>query len=91
MATIQEKLSVLANTMDRAEDLTNEQLAQEKKKLSVVDYKMVTFTLAGKDYAIDIMKVKEIAKAGCFTYVQMPFLLFLVYIISAVTSFLSST
>lgn len=77
MATIQEKLSVLANTMDRAEDLTNEQLAQEKKKLSVVDYKMVTFTLAGKDYAIDIMKVKEIAKAGCFTYVPnaLPFVL----------------
>lgn len=77
MATIQEKLSALANTVDRAEDLTNEQLDQEKKKISIVDYKMVTFSLAGKDYAIDIMKVKEIAKAGCFTYVPnaLPFVL----------------
>jgi chemotaxis signal transduction protein/chemotaxis methyl-accepting protein methylase len=46
-------------------------------KLSVVDYKMVTFSLAGKDYAIDIMKVKEIAKAGRFTYVPntLPYVL----------------
>ncbi len=75
MATIQEKLSVLASTMERADDLTNEQLEDEKKKLSVVDYKMVTFSLSGKDYAIDIMKVKEIAKAGHFTYVPnaLPF------------------
>ena len=34
-----------------------------------LDFKMVAFSLAGKDYAIDIMKVKEIAKAGRFTYV----------------------
>lgn len=77
MATIQEKLSVLANTIDKAENLTNDQLSEEKKKLSVVDYKMVTFSLSGKDYAIDIMKVKEIAKAGHFTYVPnaLPFVL----------------
>ncbi|MGN0730112.1 CheR family methyltransferase [Treponema sp.] len=75
MATIQEKLSVLANTMDRAEGLSAEQLAEEKNKISIVDFKMVTFSLAGKDYAIDIMKVKEIAKAGRFTYVPnaLPF------------------
>jgi len=30
---------------------------------------MVTFSLAGKDYGIDIMKVKEISKAKRFTYV----------------------
>ncbi|MBQ0050917.1 MAG: chemotaxis protein CheW [Treponema sp.] len=51
---------------------------QEKKdNMVVVDYKMVTFSLAGKDYAIDIMKVKEIAKAGRFTYVPntLPFVL----------------
>ena len=50
---------------------------ERKEKLSVVDYKMVTFSLAGKDYAIDIMKVKEIAKAGRFTYVPntLPFVL----------------
>lgn len=35
----------------------------------VVDFKMVTFSLAGKDYGIDIMRVKEIAKFLNFTYV----------------------
>jgi purine-binding chemotaxis protein CheW len=39
------------------------------ERVAVIDYKMVTFSLAGKDYAIDIMQVKEIAKAGRFTYV----------------------
>jgi len=34
-----------------------------------IDFKMVTFTLAGKDYGIDIMKVKEISKASKFTFV----------------------
>ena len=48
MATIQEKLSVLANTMDRAEGLSSEQLAEEKNKITVVDFKMVTFSLSGK-------------------------------------------
>ncbi len=44
---------------------------------SVIDFKMVTFSLAGKDYAIDIMHVKEIAKAGKFTFVPntLPFVL----------------
>ncbi|MCQ2596761.1 MAG: chemotaxis protein CheW [Treponema sp.] len=47
------------------------------KDTTVVDFKMVTFSLAGKDYAIDIMHVKEIAKAGRFTYVPntLPFVL----------------
>ena len=51
--------------------------AKKKEKASVIDFKMVTFSLAGKDYAIDIMKVKEIAKAGRFTYVPntLPFVL----------------
>jgi len=40
-----------------------------KEKADKVDYKMVTFSLAGKEYGIDIMNVKEIAKAGRFTYV----------------------
>lgn len=35
----------------------------------VIDYKMVTFSLGGKDYGIDIMNVKEIAKFHHFTYV----------------------
>ncbi len=51
--------------------------AEKKENLVIVDYKMVTFSLAGKDYAIDIMKVKEIAKAGRFTYVPnaLPFVI----------------
>lgn len=50
---------------------------EQKDSIVAVDFKMVTFTLAGKDYAIDIMKVKEIAKAGHFTYVPntVPFVL----------------
>lgn len=76
MATIQDKLNILASTTEAAA-LTQEELDEEKKKASVIDYKMVSFSLAGKDYAIDIMKVKEIAKAGHFTYVPntLPFVL----------------
>ena len=33
------------------------------------DFKMVTFSLGGKDYGIDIMRVKEILKVNKFTYV----------------------
>lgn len=36
---------------------------------TLVDFKMVTFSLGGKDYGIDIMRVKEIAKFSQFTYV----------------------
>ncbi len=51
--------------------------AERGERVAVIDYKMVTFSLAGKDYAIDIMQVKEIAKAGRFTYVPntSPFVL----------------
>ena len=50
--------------------LTAENIADEKEKMVAnIDFKMVSFSLAGKDYAIDIMRVKEIAKAGRFTYV----------------------
>lgn len=47
----------------------------ERKVQETVDFKMVTFSISGKDYAIDIMYVKEIAKAGQFTYVPntLPF------------------
>ncbi len=77
MASIQEKLSVLANTIENDEGLSQEELEEEKNKVSIVDFKMVTFSLSGKDYAIDIMKVKEIAKADHFTYVPnaLPFVL----------------
>ena len=52
--------------------------AQDKTETAtVIDFKMVTFSLADKDYSIDIMHVKEIAKAGHFTYVPntLPFVL----------------
>jgi purine-binding chemotaxis protein CheW len=47
----------------------NAELQAEKERVSTVDFKMVTFSLAGKDYGVDIMNVKEIAKADKFTYV----------------------
>ncbi len=78
MATIQDKLNVLASTLDAAETASaGTAQASEEKRATIVDYKMVTFSLAGKDYAIDIMKVKEIAKASHFTFVPnaMPFVL----------------
>jgi purine-binding chemotaxis protein CheW len=42
---------------------------EEQDRTEQIDFKMVTFALAGKDYGIDIMKVKEIAKDNEFTYV----------------------
>ncbi len=42
---------------------------EKKERGEAIDFKMVTFSLAGKDYGIDIMNVKEIAKASKFTYV----------------------
>jgi len=50
--------------------------ASKTEKVMAVDFKMVTFSLAGKDYGVDIMNVKEIAKASKFTYVPnaAPFL-----------------
>lgn len=56
----------------------NEQQSQiQKENTSLIDFKMVTFSLSGKDYSIDIMHIKEIAKAGRFTYVPntLPFVL----------------
>lgn len=61
-----------------AQVMSAEQLSEEKEKtIATVDFKMVTFSLSGKDYAIDIMSVKEIAKAGRFTFVPntAPFVL----------------
>ncbi len=41
-----------------------------------IDFKMITFSLAGREYGIDIMRVKEISKIDRFTYVPngSPFL-----------------
>jgi purine-binding chemotaxis protein CheW len=43
--------------------------AEHAKRAEKVDFKMITFSLAGKEYGVDIMNVKEIAKAARFTYV----------------------
>lgn len=74
--------SVLKESLGNLQSLSSADPAdaaeqERKENLAVIDYKMVTFSLAGKDYAIDIMKVKEIAKAGRFTYVPntLPFVL----------------
>ncbi len=42
---------------------------EKKERADKIDFKMVTFSLGGKEYGIDIMNVKEIAHAGRFTYV----------------------
>jgi purine-binding chemotaxis protein CheW len=49
--------------------ISDELKQEEAEKVENIDYKMVTFSLAGKDNGIDIMKVKEISKAKRFTYV----------------------
>ena len=56
-----------AKIRDLAE--VNAELQEQKERVENVDFKMVTFSLAGKDYGVDIMNVKEIAKADKFTYV----------------------
>ena len=71
--------SVLKESLGNIQNIAGADTAAPEKpdNMVVVDYKMVTFSLSGKDYAIDIMKVKEIAKAGRFTYVPnaLPFVL----------------
>jgi purine-binding chemotaxis protein CheW len=49
--------------------MNQQQETDERSSAASVDFRMVTFTLAGRDYAIDIMKVKEISKDNKFTYV----------------------
>ncbi len=68
-----EDTSVRESTALAVEDPSRE----ESEKTIAADCKIVTFSLGGKDYAIDIMRVKEIAKAGRFTYVPntAPFVL----------------
>ena len=58
-------------------DEASQKLEESNESATLVDFKMVTFSLADKDYSIDIMHVKEIAKAGRFTYVPntLPFVL----------------
>jgi len=47
----------------------NADLQEQKARIETVDFKMITFSLAGKDFGVDIMNVKEIAKADKFTFV----------------------
>jgi len=47
----------------------NADLQEQKDRVDTVDFKIITFSLAGKDYGVDIMNVKEIAKADKFTFV----------------------
>ncbi len=56
-------------------DLLSDDEDRLQEKGDIIDYKMVTFSLGGKDYGIDIMKIKEISKASKFTYVpnSIPF------------------
>ena len=65
------------NKMLNAAEQVNEKIQNATEAATFIDFKMVTFSLAEKDYAIDIMHVKEIAKAGRFTYVPntLPFVL----------------
>jgi len=57
------------NPIVRDLEQVNADLQEQKERVDNVDFKMVTFSLAGKDYGVDIMNVKEIAKADKFTYV----------------------
>lgn len=61
------------SSMTTVDDSEHNDLRKQQK---TIDFKMVTFSLSGKDYAIDIMYIKEIAKAGNFTYVPnvLPFI-----------------
>jgi purine-binding chemotaxis protein CheW len=47
----------------------NADLQEQKERVDTVDFKMITFSLSGKAYGVDIMNVKEIAKADKFTFV----------------------
>ena len=47
----------------------NLDIQEQKERVENVDFKMVTFSLAGKEFGVDILSVKEIAKADKFTYV----------------------
>lgn len=51
------------STLFASQHLEGEEQAED------IDFKMVTFSLGGKEYGVDIMKVKEIAKFENFTYV----------------------
>ncbi|MDR0389327.1 MAG: chemotaxis protein CheW [Spirochaetaceae bacterium] len=57
------------NNLMAINEALNQEIQDQKEKAEKVDFKMVTFSLGGKDYGVDIMNVKEIAKADKFTFV----------------------
>ena len=62
----------MANRMETVSTSLGRTIASQNgddQQAEQIDYKMVTFSLGGKDYGIDIMQVKEIAKFSQFTYV----------------------
>lgn len=61
------RFTSIAGTIAQAQRESDRE--DERSQDEHIDFKMVTFSLGGKDYAVDIMKVKEIAKFGNFTYV----------------------
>ena len=49
---------------DQVVSQTQVQVAEkDQDNATVIDFKMVTFSLADRDYSLDIMHVKEIVKA----------------------------
>lgn len=61
---------------DQVVSQTQVQVAEkDQDNATVIDFKMVTFSLADRDYSLDIMHVKEIVKADRFTFVPntLPF------------------
>ena len=59
----------MSSSIVRDLEKVNADIQEQKERVENVDFKMITFSLAGKDYGVDIMNVKEIAKADKFTYV----------------------
>jgi purine-binding chemotaxis protein CheW len=49
--------------------LINDDESKNDGESGGADFKMVTFSLGGRDYGVDIMTVKEIARADKFTFV----------------------
>lgn len=62
-------MSTAASNIEHFKRALKKQQTQEEDKVDLVDFKMVTFSLGGKDFGIDIMKVAEIARFVHFTYV----------------------
>lgn len=50
-------------------DIKKDITIPSKEAITLVDYKAITFTLAGKDYGVNIMSVREISRGSRFTYV----------------------